>query len=136
LFDAEPGEDEEVNPRMYGRQLAAWLKVQLDQRGQPIDCVVAEDWGRCLMVDGPEPFSLWVGCGSAVDYDTAKEGDPPPPKESIVWHCFAQAELTLWQRYVKRLDPTSALEKLDGDLREILFREPAIQIIEVTDRVV
>jgi len=28
------------------------------------------------------------------------------------------------------------LEKLDGDLREILFREPAIQIIEVTDRVV
>jgi hypothetical protein len=134
LFDVEPGEDEEINPRMYGRQFAAWLKVQLDQRGQPVDCVVAEDWGRCLMVDGREEFSLWVGCGSSVDYDTAKEGDPPPPKESIVWHCFAEAELTLWQRFVKRLDATSALEKLDRDLREILSGEPAIQIIEVRDR--
>ncbi|PZQ32000.1 MAG: hypothetical protein DI562_04305 [Stenotrophomonas acidaminiphila] len=135
LFEVEPGEDEEINPRMYGRQLAGWLKARLDQRGQQVECIVAEDWGRCLMI-GREEFALWVGCGSSPDYDTAKQGDPPPPKESIVWHCFAEAELTAWQRLVKRLDATHALEKLDCDLREILSNEPAIQLFEAGDHTV
>ena len=56
LFDVEPGEDEEINPRMYGRQLAAWLRQQLEQRGHNIKYIVAEDWGRCI-VSADEQFA-------------------------------------------------------------------------------
>ena len=113
---------------MYGRQLAAWLKSQLDLRGHTIECIVAEDWGRCLMCANSE-FALWVGCGSSPDYGTAKPGDPPLPKESIVWTCFAEAEPSFWQRYVKRLDTAPALERLDSALRDILLNEPGIQML-------
>ncbi len=129
MFEVEPGEDEEINPRMYGRQLAVWLKAQLEKRGHNIECIVAEDWGRCIM-SSDEQFALWVGCGSSVDYDTAQPGDPPPPKESIVWNCFPEAELTFWQRYVKKIDTGPALSKLDKDLSDIFATEPNIHMME------
>ena len=135
LFDVEPGEDEEINPRMYGRQLAAWLRKQLEQRGHNVECVVAEDWGRCIMCSD-EQFALWVGCGSSVDYDTAQPGDPPPPKECIVWHCFSEAELSIWQRLIKRLDAGPALAKLDRDLHDILTSEPSIRLVELRNNAV
>lgn len=65
-FEIEPGEDDEINPRIYGRQLAVWLEEQLEQRGYNVEPVIAEDWGRCLMCSR-SPFSLWVG---AVTYTT------------------------------------------------------------------
>jgi hypothetical protein len=128
LFQIEPGEDDETNPRIYGRQLAAWLKEQLDQRGHRISSVVAEDWGRCLICADSE-FLLWVGCGSSPDYGEARLGDPLPPQGSIVWSCMAEAEPSFWQRYVKRMNTAPALEKLNNALRDILVNEPKIHIL-------
>lgn len=31
LFEIEPGEDGDINPGIYGRQLAVWLKDKLEQ---------------------------------------------------------------------------------------------------------
>jgi hypothetical protein len=128
LFEIEPGEDEEINPRMYGRQLAVWLKGKLEERGYEIEPVIVEDWGRCLMCSR-EPFMLWVGCGSVVDYDTAQPGDPPPAKEKVVWHCFPTAEVPLLKRIFKKPDTSVALLKLDEDLRIILSQEPNISLV-------
>jgi hypothetical protein len=58
LFKIEPGEDEEINPSRYGRQLSIWLKKQLEGRGYSIEPIINEDWGRCLMCSR-EPFMLW-----------------------------------------------------------------------------
>ena len=91
-FEIENGEDEEINPRIYGRQLARWLKERLTEKGYHVKDIINEDWGRCLMCSR-DPFMLWVGCGSITDYDTARPGDGPPAKEDMVWHCFATAEL-------------------------------------------
>lgn len=129
LFSIEPGEDEEINPRMYGKQLAAWLKRQLEGRGYVVEPVIAEDWGRCLMLSR-EPFMLWVGCGSEADYDTAKPGDPPPANEDVVWRCFATAEVPLWRRIVSRPDTSTPVAKLDSELRSILASEPGISFVE------
>lgn len=130
LFGIEPGEDEEINPRMYGRQLAAWLKTQLEAHGHAVEPAIAEDWGRCLMC-AREPFLLWVGCGSETDYTIAQPDDPPPAKEDIVWVCFAEAEIPFWKRLFKRPDPTAALARLDDDLRRILDGEPDITMLAV-----
>ncbi len=129
LFEVEPDEDEEINPRMYGRQLAHWLKNQLEMNGYTVEPIINEDWGRCLMCSR-EPFMLWVGCGNSPDYLTAKPGDPPPAKEDIIWSCFAEAELSLWQRYVKRLDTSEALTTLDTTLLNILSSERRIKPFE------
>lgn len=129
LFEIEPGEDEEINPRMYGRQLAAWLKVQLETRGHAVEPVIAEDWGRCLMC-AREPFLLWIGCGSE-DITTAQSDDPPPAKEDVVWVCFAEAEIPLLKRLFNRPDPSAALTRLDDDLKRILDGEPGITMLAV-----
>jgi len=129
LFVIEPGEDEEINPRRYGRQLASWLKAGLESRGYSVEPVIAEDWGRCLMCSR-DPFLLWVGCGNEHDYDSARPGDPPPPAERIVWHCFAAAEVGVWKRWFRRLDPAPALAELDEALRDILAGEPGIRLLE------
>lgn len=128
LFEIEPGEDEEINPRMYGRQLAQWLKSQLEQRGYDIEPIIAEDWGRCLMCSR-DPFMLWVGCGNMVDYDTAQPGDPPPPQESLIWHCFPMAEVPFWKRLLKKPDTADSVARLDADLHSILSGEPGITLV-------
>jgi hypothetical protein len=63
LFEIEPGEDKETNPGCYGRQLAVWLRKQLQERGHTVEPIINEDWGRCLMCSR-DPFLLWVGCGN------------------------------------------------------------------------
>lgn len=130
LFEIEPGEDEEINPRMYGRQLAAWLKAQLEARGHAVEPVIAEDWGRCLMC-ARKPFLLWVGCGSETDYTAAQHDDPPPAEEDVVWVCFAEAEIPLLKRLFNRPDPSAALTRLDDDLKQILDGEPGITMLAV-----
>lgn len=37
-FEAEPGEDEETNPRMYGHQVATWLHEQFLALGYEVEC--------------------------------------------------------------------------------------------------
>jgi hypothetical protein len=128
LFDIEPGEDAEINPRMYGRQLAVWLKRQLELRGYDVEPVIAEDWGRCLMCSR-EPFMLWVGCGSVVDYDTAMPDDPPPAKGDVVWYCFPMVEVPFWKRIFNRPDTASELSRLNADLSAILGGEPNIALV-------
>jgi hypothetical protein len=123
LFKLEPGEDEEINPGRYGRQLAIWLKVQLEQHGYNVETVIAEDWGRCLMLSR-DPFSLWVGCGN-VDDPTANV----PSSENIVWHCFPAAEVPFLKRIFGKPDTTAALSKLDAELRAIFSAEPAITLL-------
>jgi len=123
LFTVEPGEDEETNPGRYGRQLAIWLTAQLEQRRYSVEPVIAEDWGRCLMLSR-SPFLLWVGCGN-VD-ESAEEG---PSKNSITWHCFPAAETPLFKRLFGKPDTSAAFSKLDADLRTILCAEPAIKLV-------
>ena len=126
-FEIEPGEDEEINPQMYGRQLAVWLKARLEERGYSVEPIINEDWGRCLMC-ARDPFMLWIGCGNITDYESAKPGDAPPKKENVTWHCFATAEVFFWKRLFRKIDTAPAVAKLHADLGNILAAEPTITL--------
>jgi len=128
-FEIERGEDEEINPRMYGRQLAVWLKARLEDRGYVVEDIINEDWGRCLMC-GRDPFMLWVGCGSVTDCDTAQRGDNHPAKEDVVWHCFAAAEVFFWKRLFRKIEAGPAVANLYADLGHIIRAEPEIILVE------
>jgi hypothetical protein len=124
LFEIEPGEDDEINPGIYGRQLTQWLKARLEAGGYAVEAVIAEDWGRCLMCQR-SPFSLWVGV-SSVDDETRAAGEIPT-KEAVIWHCFATTEGGLRMRmFGKKNEIEASRAKLDATLLSILRSEPAI----------
>jgi|HubBroStandDraft_6_1064221.scaffolds.fasta_scaffold882819_1 hypothetical protein len=50
-FEIEPGEDAEINPRIYGRRLAIWLKERLEQSGYAVEEIIYEDWAGASCVN-------------------------------------------------------------------------------------
>lgn len=129
LFDIEAGEDDDINPGIFGRQLAGWLKAKLQGRGYVVEDIINEDWGRCLMCQRT-PFMLWVGVGNL--YDGPLESPPQsiPAKQDVVWHCFVETEFAFFMRlFGKRAEVDAALARLDATLRGILESEPAIELM-------
>jgi hypothetical protein len=127
LFQIEPGEDADINPGRYGRQLATWLKKRLEQRGYLVEPIINEDWGRCLMCSR-DPFMLWVGCGNVEDTGQVGTDDQSTP---VVWHCFVMAEVSLWKRiFYPRSDTAAAVSKLHIDLGEILAEASEVHLVD------
>lgn len=125
-FEVEPGEDEEINRGIYGKQLAEWLKARLEDRGYKVEPIIHEDWGRCLMCSR-QPFLLWVGCANMTDLSAPT--DAPPPKEQLTWHCFATAEVFFWKKLFRKIETEPAVDKLHADLGAILAAEPSITLV-------
>jgi len=129
-FEAEPGEDEETNPRLYGRQLANWLRERFLALGYPVEDVIPEDWGWCVMCQR-DPYWLWIGCVNLQDYECAKPDDPPPSKEMLLWQAAATAEVPFFKYLFKRKPDVSAgLSKLHEELRRVLESETTIEIVD------
>jgi hypothetical protein len=127
LFEIEPGEDEAINPGIYGKQLANWLAEKLHAKGYEIE-IVEEDWGRCLICLR-KPVRLWIGCANVA----TNFPNPPvvvPAKEAIVWHCFVECEIPFLKRLFGRpIDDETPKQKLALDLKSILESEPQITFV-------
>lgn len=98
LFEIEPGEDEETNPRCYGRQLSHWLKDKFTKLGYEVEEVIPEDWGWVVMC-ARKPYRLWIGVRCVEEND---DPNPIPKKENIIWNCFVTAEVFFGNEYLKR----------------------------------
>jgi hypothetical protein len=129
LFQVEEGEEDEVNPGRYGRQLARWLQVRFAAVGYFDTEVIAEDWGWCVMLQR-DPFMLWIGCGNMDTDDDVF--DPLKEPERIVWHCFVTGELPFWQRLFRKVDP-EAVKKVEGHLAQIIHEEPQVWLVSVAE---
>lgn len=130
LFAAEPGEDDATNPRMYGRQLANWLRERFVSLGYSVEEVIGEDWGWCVMCQR-DPYSLFIGCISLALYEGARPGDPPPPKERLLWQVVPLAEMPTFKYLFRRKpDMHEGLTRLDTQLRSTLEAEPQIEIVD------
>jgi hypothetical protein len=57
-------DDSQVNPGVYGAELAWWLCTQLAQAGVATSYPVAEDWGWLLEYITAEGDEYWLGCGN------------------------------------------------------------------------
>jgi len=106
-FKIVKDEDVETNPGIYGRELSAWLEKQFLSLGYSIEKVLAEDWGWCIICYD-KSYLLWIGC-SGEYYD-----------EKLIWNCFAEAEKPLFSNPFKKINTKEALNKLDGELFELL----------------
>ena len=130
VFEVDPGEDSETNPRRYGRQPATWLHQEFKKLGYDVEDVIAEDWGWYVMCQR-EPYSLWIGCGSMEDLARVRAEDPPPSREQLVWHVFPVAEVPLFKYlFRQKPDTSSGLAKLDNELKTILRNHDEIRILD------
>jgi hypothetical protein len=106
FFKPVHGEEEETNPRRYGKALAQWSAQKLNERGVAVEGVIPEDFGWVVMVSR-KPFVLWLGCGNT-DGSTTE------------WNVFPVAELSTIQRLFKRTNPASEIEKQRAHLAELV----------------
>ncbi len=128
LFQVEPGEDEQTNPYLYGKQLSHWLAEKLLSDGYPDAKAIPENTGWHVMCSR-DPFMLWIECGNS---DTTHALDNPGLIENqpIIWECFVFAEVPFWKRMFGKLGTESSQRALNEKIRSLLSAESQIQMVE------
>jgi hypothetical protein len=77
-------EDSQVNPGVYGFELAHWLSAGLMKRDVPTSYPVSEDWGWFVEYL-KDDLELMVCCSSQAEHEDGYKGEP------IRWTIFIRA---------------------------------------------
>ena len=64
LFKPFLPEDAQVNPQVYGAELAFWLSRALAERGVVTSYPNYEDWGWFIEYTSPDDEEFWLCCGN------------------------------------------------------------------------
>ena len=114
-FPPYDGEEEQINPGLWGRRLTEYLSGKLEAKGIKTGSMAVEDWGCYLPIhlgDG----RLALCCGH-------QDGDND---EFLV---FTDPGSPITTRWFKKIDRTSEFTKLLDTLTDILESDPEIKDI-------
>ena len=114
-FPPYAGEEEQINPGLWGKRLAEYLVAKLAERGIETDEMMAEDWGWYVPVRN-EGFRLALCCGH-------QGGDDDE------FLCFTVPSTPVVRKFLRKIDATPQLTRLTETLRVILASDPAIREI-------
>jgi hypothetical protein len=119
-FPPYAGEEEQINPGLWGKRLAEYLVAKLEEKGIATEGMVAEDWGWYVPVRN-QGFRLAVCCGH-------QYGD----RDEFL--CFTDPDTPVVRKLFKKIDATAQLTQLtealqqilaaDPDIRDVVWREP------------
>ncbi len=114
-FPAYEGEEEEINPGLWGKRLTEYLAQKLAERGIETEEYAVEDWGCYLPVKN-EGFRLALCCGhqNGDDDQFLVFTDPSTPRV---------------KKFFRTIDATAQLTRLLDAVREILASDPDIRDI-------
>lgn len=112
-FPPYEGEEEQINPGLWGKRLAEYLVARLAEQGVETEPPVAEDWGWYVPVKN-EGFRLALCCGH-------QDG------EADEFLCFTEPSHPVVKKFFKKIDATPQLERLTTVLQQILARDPDIR---------
>lgn len=112
-FPPYEGEQEQINPGLWGKRLAEYLVQKLAERGIETEAMVAEDWGWYVPVRN-EGFRLALCCGH-------QDGDD----DEFV--CFTEPSTPVVKKLFKKIDATPQLTRLTEALQQILGSDPEIR---------
>jgi hypothetical protein len=98
-FPAYPGEEEAINPGVWGKRLAEYLAAELPKHGFTLDELYAEDWGWELPLKNL-PFPAYVQCGGRSREGTSHFVVGVDPEKPIIrfgwfWLRKAHTEVTI-----------------------------------------
>ena len=115
-FPVEPGEDQETNPGVYGKALASWVAARLRSRGVAIDGVIAEDFGRCVVVTRT-PVLLFIAVAS-------------DDEQATRWQMYIAAEQRPLRKLFWPANPEPVLGRLREHFRAIVAEIPGARDVE------
>ena len=114
-FPAYPGEQEKINPDLWGQRLAEYLQIKLNEEGISTDEHIGfEDWGCELALVGT-PFPIRIGCGRYQEYPNG-------------YLCFITPSQPVIRKFLfKKIDTTSEVIRIADALDKILTSDPDIR---------
>jgi hypothetical protein len=118
-FPPYEGEEEEINPGLWGKRLTEYLAKELAERGIETDEMSIEDWG-CYLPIRNEGFRLALCCGhqNGDDDEFLVFTDPSSPK---VMQWFRTIDAT--PQLTRLLDALHQILDADPDIREVAWSE-------------
>ena len=105
-FPPYEGEQEQINPGLWGKRLAEYLKQKLTSLAIETEEMVLEDWG-CVLPVKNKSFNLWIGCGHQYG-------------EADVFLCFIEPSKSVVRKLFKKIDTTEQVARLAKALDNIL----------------
>ena len=118
-FPPYEGEEEEINPGLWGKRLAEYLVQKLADLGVEAEDIIAEDWGYYIPVRN-EGFELALCCGH-------QNGDEDE------FLCFTEPSTPIVKKLFRKVDATVQLSRLTEALEKILSSDPDIREIVWTE---
>lgn len=112
-FPPYEGEEDQINPGLWGRRLAEYLVARLAEQGIETEPLVAEDWGWYVPVKN-EGFRLALCCGHQDGHDDE-------------FLCFTEPSRPVVKKFFKQIDATPQLTRVTTVLQQILARDPDIR---------
>lgn len=118
-FPPYEGEEEQINPGLWGKRLAEYLVQRLEERGIATEEMVAEDWGWYVPVRN-EGFRLALCCGH-------QRGDDDE------FLCFTDPSSPVVKKFFEKIDATAQLTRLTDALHQILSSDPELREVVWTE---
>lgn len=111
-FQPGAGEDTETNPGVYGRDFAEFIADRLRARGEPVEAVMPEDFGWCVLLSR-KPTKKFICCGN-------REGRVDE------WMAFAVVETGLVSRLFGGVNIDAETDRLSRMIAEIVREAPDV----------
>ena len=120
-FPPYEGEEEQINPGLWGKRLAEYLQPKLREHGIEAGEFYSEDWGWAIPIEH-EAFPMWIGCGHQYEPDDAFLVFIEPSKPQIRKGLFKKIDTRAdVERVAAALD---MILRADPDIREIHWTQP------------
>ena len=118
-FPPYEGEEEQINPGLWGKRLAEYLAQKLSEKGIKTEQIITEDWGYYIPVQN-EGFKLAICCGH-------QDGDDDE------FLCFTEPGTPVVKKFFKKIDATAQLSRLTEAMQQILASDPEIREVVWTE---
>ena len=118
-FPPYDGEEELINPGLWGKRLAEYLVEKLSLLGIQSEEIIAEDWGWYIPIKN-EGSTLAICCGH-------QNGDDDE------FLCFTEPKTPIIKKLFKKIDVSAHLGQLVGALEKILSSDPEIKDVTWTE---
>jgi hypothetical protein len=112
-FPAYDGEDNEINPGIFGKRLAEFISDGLGREGFQPEELFTEDWGWVVPVKN-KGFSLWIGCANYQEYPDG-------------FLCIIEPHKPFVRRFLRKIATRDRVESLRTALDKILSDEAGIR---------
>jgi hypothetical protein len=115
-FPPYEGEEEEINPGIWGKRLAEYFVEKLKGTGVEAEEMIGEDWGWYIPIKN-EGFRLAICCGH-------QDGDEDE------FLCFTDPATPIVKKLFRKTDATEQLSRLVAVMTKILTSDPEIRNVE------